>query len=40
MDQFNSYIDAALATGQTYIVIPGLNHDFIKTAADFKADSR
>ena len=37
MDTFNSYIEAALATGQTYIVIPGLNHDFIKTAADFKS---
>lgn len=35
MDQFNSYIDAALATGQTYIVVPSLNHNFIKTAADF-----
>jgi sugar phosphate isomerase/epimerase len=37
MDNFNSYIDAALATGQTYIVVPSLNHDFIKTAADFKS---
>jgi sugar phosphate isomerase/epimerase len=37
MDQFNSYIDAALATGQTYIVVPSLNHDFIKTAADFNS---
>jgi sugar phosphate isomerase/epimerase len=37
MDAFNSYIDAALATGQTYIVVPSLNHDFIKTAADFKS---
>jgi len=36
MDQFDSYIEAALATGQTYIIIPGLNHNFIKTAADFK----
>lgn len=37
MDQLNSYIDAALVTGQTYIIIPGINHEFIKTAADFKA---
>jgi sugar phosphate isomerase/epimerase len=37
MDVFNSYIEAALATGQTYIVVPSLNHDFIKTAADFKS---
>ncbi|MEO7216028.1 sugar phosphate isomerase/epimerase [Mucilaginibacter sp.] len=37
MDQLNSYIDAALITGQTYIIIPGINHEFIKTAADFKA---
>jgi sugar phosphate isomerase/epimerase len=37
MDTFNSYIEAALATGQTYIVVPSLNHDFIKTAADFKS---
>jgi sugar phosphate isomerase/epimerase len=36
MDQFDSYIEAALATGQTYIVVPSLNHNFIKTAADFK----
>jgi sugar phosphate isomerase/epimerase len=37
MDQLNSYIEAALVTGQTYIIIPGINHEFIKTAADFKA---
>ncbi|MGY4536926.1 sugar phosphate isomerase/epimerase [Mucilaginibacter sp. UYNi724] len=37
MDIFNSYIKAAHATGQTYIVIPSLNHDFIKTAADFNS---
>jgi sugar phosphate isomerase/epimerase len=37
MDTFNSYIEAALATSQTYIVVPSLNHDFIKTAADFKS---
>ena len=36
-DAFNSYIDAAHATGQTYIVVPSLNHDFIKTAADFNS---
>lgn len=36
MDQLNSYIEAAHATGQTYIIIPGINHEFIKTAADFK----
>ncbi|MBK0381009.1 sugar phosphate isomerase/epimerase family protein [Mucilaginibacter segetis] len=36
MDDFDSYIDAALATGQTYIVVPSLNHNFIKTAEDFK----
>jgi len=37
MEVFNSYIDAAHATGQTYIVIPSLNQDFIKTAADFNS---
>ncbi|RYU86498.1 sugar phosphate isomerase/epimerase [Mucilaginibacter terrigena] len=37
MDMFNAYIKAAHATGQTYIVIPSLNHDFIKTAADFNS---
>jgi sugar phosphate isomerase/epimerase len=37
MDQFDSYIESALATGQTYIIVPSLNHDFIKTAADFKS---
>jgi sugar phosphate isomerase/epimerase len=37
VDAFNSYIDAALATGQTYIVVPSINHEFIKTAADFKS---
>jgi sugar phosphate isomerase/epimerase len=37
MEVFNSYIDAAHATGQTYIVVPSLNHDFIKTAADFNS---
>jgi sugar phosphate isomerase/epimerase len=36
-DDFNSYVEAALATGQTYIVIPSLNHEFIKTAEDFKS---
>ncbi|OOQ61125.1 sugar phosphate isomerase/epimerase family protein [Mucilaginibacter pedocola] len=36
MDQLNSYIDCALATGQTYIIIPGINHEFIKTKADFQ----
>ncbi|MCO5934545.1 sugar phosphate isomerase/epimerase [Mucilaginibacter sp. RB4R14] len=36
-DEFYSYIEAAHATGQTYIVIPSLNHDFIKTAADFNS---
>lgn len=36
MDQLNSYIESAQATGQTYIIIPGINHNFIKTAADFK----
>lgn len=37
LDQLNSYIESAQATGQTYIIIPGINHEFIKTAADFKA---
>lgn len=37
MDQLNSYIESAQITGQTYIIIPGINHEFIKTAADFKA---
>ncbi|MFD0792881.1 sugar phosphate isomerase/epimerase family protein [Mucilaginibacter litoreus] len=37
MDEFDSYIEAALATGQTYIIIPSLNHNLIKTAADFKS---
>jgi sugar phosphate isomerase/epimerase len=37
MEVFNSYIEAAHATGQTYIVVPSLNHDFIKTAADFNS---
>ncbi|RWY53663.1 sugar phosphate isomerase/epimerase family protein [Mucilaginibacter gilvus] len=37
MDQLNSYIEAALITGQTYIIIPSINHEFIKTVADFKA---
>ncbi|MEB0262741.1 MULTISPECIES: sugar phosphate isomerase/epimerase [unclassified Mucilaginibacter] len=36
-DVFYSYIEAAHATGQNYIVIPSLNHDFIKTAADFNS---
>jgi sugar phosphate isomerase/epimerase len=40
MDQLNSYIDSAHATGQTYIIIPGINHEFIKTAADFKGVCR
>ncbi|WP_374951949.1 sugar phosphate isomerase/epimerase family protein [Mucilaginibacter sp.] len=35
MDVFNSYIESALVTGQTYIIVPSLNHDFIKTKADF-----
>ncbi|MBD1391492.1 sugar phosphate isomerase/epimerase family protein [Mucilaginibacter glaciei] len=35
MDEFNSYIESALATGQSYIIVPSLNHDFIKTKADF-----
>ncbi|WP_454803321.1 sugar phosphate isomerase/epimerase family protein [Mucilaginibacter phyllosphaerae] len=37
MDELNSYIEAAKITGQTYIVIPSLNHELIKTAADFKS---
>ncbi|RFZ94706.1 sugar phosphate isomerase/epimerase [Mucilaginibacter conchicola] len=37
MDELNSYIEAAKILGQTYIVIPGLNHDFIKTAEDCKS---
>ncbi|RFZ85406.1 sugar phosphate isomerase/epimerase [Mucilaginibacter terrenus] len=36
MDQFDAYIEAALATGQTYVIVPSLNHNLIKTAADFK----
>ncbi|TSD66246.1 sugar phosphate isomerase/epimerase [Inquilinus sp. KBS0705] len=36
MDEFDSYIEAALATGQTYIVVPSLDHKFIQTAADFR----
>lgn len=35
-EQLNQYIESALATGQTYIIIPGINHNFIKTAEDFK----
>ncbi|PAW93831.1 xylose isomerase [Mucilaginibacter sp. MD40] len=37
MDEFNSYIEAAKILGQTYIVVPSLNHDLIKTAADFRS---
>ncbi|GGH02020.1 sugar phosphate isomerase/epimerase family protein [Mucilaginibacter phyllosphaerae] len=37
MDAFNSYIEAAKIIGQTYIVVPSLNHDLIKTAADFRS---
>lgn len=37
MDELNSYIEAAKILGQTYIVIPSLNENFIKTGADFKA---
>ncbi|MES2266264.1 MAG: sugar phosphate isomerase/epimerase [Bacteroidota bacterium] len=36
-EEFYSYIESAHATGQTYIVIPSLNHDLIKTAADFNS---
>ncbi|TWR28982.1 sugar phosphate isomerase/epimerase [Mucilaginibacter pallidiroseus] len=35
--EFESYIEAAKATGQTYIVIPSLNHEFIKSVTDFKS---
>ncbi|TWR25558.1 sugar phosphate isomerase/epimerase [Mucilaginibacter achroorhodeus] len=37
MDEFDSYIEAAKILGQTYIVVPSLNGDLIKTAADFKS---
>jgi sugar phosphate isomerase/epimerase len=36
-ETFDSYIEAALATGQTYIVIPSLDHSLIKTVEDFKS---
>lgn len=36
-DQLDSYIEAANATGQSHVIVPSINHQFIKTAADFKA---
>ena len=36
-DQLNSYIEAANATGQSHVIVPSINHEFIKTKADFKS---
>ena len=36
MDDFNSYIDAAHATGQSYIVVPSIDGDILKSKSDFQ----
>jgi sugar phosphate isomerase/epimerase len=36
MDDLNSYIDAAHATGQSYIVVPSIDGDILKSKSDFQ----
>jgi len=35
-DDLKTYIEVANTIGQTYIIIPSLNHNFIKTVDDCK----
>jgi len=37
MDNFNDYIEAANATGQSHIIIPSINGEYIKTVDECKA---
>ncbi|MFD2145996.1 sugar phosphate isomerase/epimerase family protein [Mucilaginibacter antarcticus] len=36
-ENLEAYIEAANATGQSHVIIPSINHDFIKTVDDCKA---
>ncbi len=36
MDDLNSYIDAAHITGQSYIVVPSIDGDILKSKSDFQ----
>jgi sugar phosphate isomerase/epimerase len=36
-DQLETYIEAANITGQSHVIVPSINNNFIKTVDDFKA---
>ena len=36
-EELDSYIEAANATGQSHVIVPSINHEFIKTKADFQS---